>query len=124
MKRRAFFASLLMATMSFAMPAAAAVDEISLPTGSGPQGYSTGVSFWPSSANTPGTFQGLRIESTDPKITRVQIVDQYGNRDVLYDGPIQPGQFIAFTERDVAWTAWTDTPGSNTGGVKAIIVYN
>ena len=124
MRRRAFFASIMAATIALSMPTAAAADEISLPTGSGAQGNSTGIAFWRSSANAPGTFQGIRIENMDPKITRVQIVDQYGNRDVLYDGPIQLGQFIPFTTLDVAWTAWSDTPGANGGGVKALIVYN
>lgn len=121
MKRQALYASIVAAMIAITAPAIA--DDIQLPTGSGPQGSSTGIAFWRSSANVPGTFQGIRIERMDPQITRVQVVDQFGNRAVLYDGPIQPGQFIPFTQLNVAWTAWSNTPGTN-GGVKALIVYN
>lgn len=125
MNKPAIFASILAAALIVAGPAAATspLDNMNLPSGSGAQGLSTGIAFWPSSGNSPGTFRGIMIESVQVDVTRVQIVDQFGARAVLYDGPISAGQFIPFSQLNVAWTAWNGTPGAYGGGVKVIMVY-
>lgn len=96
---------------------------VGLPVGTGPNGLGTAVGFlptWPAGRNR---FYGIRIQGVAPYVTRVRIRQQFGQGRVIYDGPVQPGQFIAFPDTSIIWNGYRSQNGSHMQGVKVLPRY-
>lgn len=82
--------------------------------GSAPQGLANGMNGY-SCPTMGGQFIGLRVTFVKPAVTRLRLSTFNGDQ-TLFDGAIQPGQFIALPVSSFVWTGFLAPNNGNDYG--------